>query len=143
MKIHSVLSIAFAFALAAFAGCRPDLTGLEVVGVDELASWRTSRGDLTICDANNDDTRARFGVIPGALLLSSYRDYDAAAELPVDKERTLVFYCPSEMCGAAADAARKALAAGHRDVRVMSAGIAGWRDAGRPVDAHARPGGAS
>jgi rhodanese-related sulfurtransferase len=130
-------------ALAALAGCRPDLTGLVVVGVDEVASWQTSRGDFTLLDANNDDTRARFGVIPGALLLSSYRDYDAAAELPGDKGRTLVFYCHSEMCGAAADAARKALGAGHRDVWVMSAGIAGWRDAGRPVEAHARPGDAS
>jgi rhodanese-related sulfurtransferase len=141
MKIRSLLSILF--ALAAFAGCRPDLTGLELVGVDDVASWQASRSDVTLCDANNDDTRARFGVIPGALLLSSYRDYDVAAELPADKRRTLVFYCHSEMCGAAADAARKAVGAGHLDVWVMSAGIAGWRDAGRPVEAHARPGDAS
>jgi rhodanese-related sulfurtransferase len=141
MKIRSLPFILF--ALAAFAGCRPDLSGLELVGVDEVASWQTSRSDITLCDANNDDTRARFGVIPGALLLSSYRDYDAAAELPGEKQRTLVFYCHSEMCGAAADAARKAVGAGHLDVKVMSAGIAGWRDAGRPVRAYARPGDAS
>ncbi len=141
MKIRSVPFILF--ALAAFVGCRPDLNGLELVGVDDVASWQASQSDVTVCDANNDATRARFGVIPGALLLSSYRDYDAAAELPSDKQRTLVFYCHSEMCGAAADAARKAVGAGHLDVRVMSAGISGWRDAGRPVQAHARPGDAS
>jgi rhodanese-related sulfurtransferase len=138
MKLRSVLPILCAFA--ALAACRPDLEGLGVVDPEQLAEWRAKRSDLTLCDANNDDTRVRFGVISGAILLSSYRDYDVAAELPEDPQRTLVFYCHSEMCGAAAEAARKAQGAGHRDVWVMSAGIAGWRDAGRPVDAYARSG---
>ena len=36
---------------------------------------------------------------------------------------------------AAADAARRALAAGYRDVWVLEPGITGWADAGQPVAA--------
>ena len=125
------------------AGCGADLTGLQVVEVDELAAWKARRAELTICDANNEKTRQRFGVIPGAVLLSDYRDYDPSVELPGDRDATLVFYCHSEMCGAAGDAARKAVVAGHRDVWVLAPGIKGWADAGQPVDAFVRPGGAS
>ncbi len=125
------------------AGCEADLSGLQVMEVEELAAWKARRADLTICDANNEKTRQRFGVIPGAVLLSSYRDYDPSAELPGDKDATVVFYCHSEMCGAAGDAARKAVAAGHRDVWVLAPGIKGWADAGQPVDAFVRPEGAS
>jgi len=123
-----------------FAGCKADLEGLQVMEVDELAS---RHADLTICDANNEKTRQRFGVIPGAVLLSSYRDYDPGAELPGDKHASVVFYCHSEMCGAAGDAARKAVAAGYRDVWVLAPGIKGWAAAGHPVDAFSRPGDAS
>ncbi len=116
-----------------FGACRADLSDLQVIEVKDLAAWSAEGSDLTICDANSDDTRRRFGVIPGAVLLSSYRDYDTATELPADKSDRLVFYCHSEMCGAAGDAARKAVAAGYRNVWVMAAGIKGWADSGRLV----------
>ena len=117
----------------ALGACRADLSDLQVITVDDLAAWSGEGAGLTICDANSDDTRRRFGVIPGAVLLSSYRDYDAAAELPADKGDRLVFYCHSEMCSAAGDAARRAIAAGYRNVWVMAPGIKGWADAGRPL----------
>jgi rhodanese-related sulfurtransferase len=129
--------------ILALAGCRPDLSGLQVLGVTDLAAWRTSRSGIAILDANTDDTRSRYGVIPGAVLLSNYRDYDTAGELPVERGATLVFYCHSEMCGAAADAARKAMDAGYADVWVMAAGIKGWAEAGEPVESPSEMGGAS
>ena len=86
-----------------------------------------------LCDANTEETRGKFGIIPGARLLSSYRDYEPAVELPADKAQQLVFYCHSAMCGAAADAARKAVAEGWHNVWVMPDGIRGWTEAGLPV----------
>jgi rhodanese-related sulfurtransferase len=130
-------------SLVGLAGCRADLTGLHTVSVDDLVSWRAQRTDLTLCDANNSATRRRYGVIPGAVLLSSYRDYEPAGELPGDKDATLVFYCHSAYCGAAAEAARKALGAGYRDVWVLTPGITGWAEAGQPVERAATRGGAS
>jgi rhodanese-related sulfurtransferase len=139
MKRSPLLALAALLLL----GCRADLGGLQVLDVEGLASWQAAGADFTLCDANNDDTRERYGVIPGAVLLSSYRDYDPAAELPADPAAPLVFYCHSERCGAAADAARRALAAGHRDVWVLAPGIVGWADSGRAVERPAHAGAAS
>lgn len=137
------IAIPSLLVLAALVGCRADLNGLQTASIDQLVSWQARDAHLTVCDANNDDTRKRYGVIPGAVLLSDYRDYDLDKELPGDREATLVFYCHSEYCGAAADAARKAVAAGYRDVWVMDPGIVGWAEAGQPVEAPAGAGGAS
>jgi rhodanese-related sulfurtransferase len=120
--------------LLILGGCKADTSGLQTLTVPELAALRAAQSDLVLCDANSPKTRGRFGVIPGAILLSDYRDYAPALELPSDKARTLVFYCHSEWCGAAAEAARKAVAAGHRDVSVLHAGIKGWIAAGEAVD---------
>lgn len=118
---------------ALLLACRADLSGLETLGVSELVALRAARSGLVVCDANNAETRRKLGVIPGAVLLSDYRQY-APDELPDDRARTIVFYCHSAMCGAAAEAARVALAAGYRDVRVLEPGIRGWLAAGQPVD---------
>jgi rhodanese-related sulfurtransferase len=115
-------------------GCTADTTGLATLSVPELANLLAREPNVVVCDANTDDVRSRFGILPGARLLSSYRDYDPARELPADKSRPLVFYCHSERCGAAVAAARKAVVAGHTDVSVLPPGIRGWNDAGKPVE---------
>lgn len=114
-------------------GCAPDTRGLQTLGVEPFAALREAGVDLTVVDANSADTREKYGVIPGAILLTSYRDYDRA-ELPADRSRRIVFYCHSPMCGAAADAARRAVAWGWQDVWVMTDGIRGWTRAGLPVE---------
>ncbi len=88
---------------------------------------------LTVLDANNADTRAKFGVIPGAVLLSSYDRYDLAKELPADRGAMLVFYCANSKCSAAPKAATRAIEAGFKYVFVLSDGIMGWREAGQPT----------
>jgi rhodanese-related sulfurtransferase len=88
-------------------------------------------------DANGEDTRNERGTLPGARLLTSSGRYDPAAELPSDKATQLVFYCGGEQCHASDTAAERARDAGYENVSVMRAGIAGWVEAGRPVD---RPG---
>lgn len=140
--IRPTTTLRLAALLLSMTACRADFAGLQVLGVEDLAARISGGASLTLCDANNEDTRARLGVIPGATLLSHYRDYDPAGELPADPDSTLVFYCHSEMCGAAADAARKAMAAGYRDVWVMAPGMRAWVEAGQPVETHVA-GGAS
>jgi len=104
---------------------------LAKVSVDELATLlgAKAKSGVQVLDANNDDTRAKMGVIPGATLLTSVR-YDVK-ELPADKGKKLVFYCANEHCGASHMAARRAREAGHQDVAVMPAGISGWKAAGK------------
>ncbi len=119
--------------LLALPACRADLSDLQVASVEQVAARSASGEALTFCDANNPDTREKYGVVPGAVLLSNYRDYVVEAELPRDRETILIFYCHSETCGAAGDAARKAVASGYRDVWVMAPGIKGWAEAGQPI----------
>lgn len=132
--MRTLSTVLLLWAALAIGACRADLSDLQQVSVGEVAAWQADGAALVICDANSDDTRAKYGVVPGALRLSNYRDYDVGAELPADRGARLVFYCHSDTCGAAGDAARKAVAAGYADVWVMSTGIVGWRDAGQPTE---------
>ena len=70
--------------------------------------------------------------VPGALNLdpTGYRERD----LPDDKQSALVFYCSNPWCRKAPMAARRAAQMGYRNVRVMSAGISGWMEAGLPIE---------
>ena len=83
-------------------------------------------------DANGDRTRREYGVIPGATLLPSSREYSVEL-LPPEKAARLVFYCASTWCGAAEKAAERALAKGYTAVSVLPEGIKGWREAGMPT----------
>jgi rhodanese-related sulfurtransferase len=133
-------ALAFAVALSAAAcskSAKPDdtaaLTAAEAkvddhVSAADLQAWVAS-GACKPVDANGDGTRSHMGVIPGAILLSDYRQYDLA-ELPTDRSTRLVFYCANEECGASHTAAARAVLAGYRDVRLFKGGIAGWKNAG-------------
>jgi hypothetical protein len=66
----------------------------KLIHVADLAALRTDpNSHVVILDANVEDTRNKYGVIPGAHLLSSYDNYDVATELPPAKNAKLVFYC--------------------------------------------------
>jgi len=81
-------------------------------------------------DANNPETREKYGVVPGAVLLTDHRSY-ALTELPSDKSSALVFYCGGTQCRASDAAATRALSAGYASVSVMRDGIKGWVGAGQ------------
>lgn len=103
----------------------------QTISVDEVAQLLAA-GECQVVDANGEDTRREKGVVPGAILLSSYSSY-STEELPADKETKLVFYCGNEKCTAAPKAAKRAMEQGYTNVYVMHAGIAGWIEAGKEV----------
>jgi rhodanese-related sulfurtransferase len=102
---------------------------LTAVTVDELARLLADQAARPV-DANSDDTRRRMGIIPGAVLL---RDADLLDKLPADKAAGLVFYCTNDACSASHHAARKAIVAGYKNVKILPVGIAGWVKAGKPT----------
>jgi len=74
-------------------GPRQDFSTFKIIRVADLkALTDDAKHPIHLYDANDPDTRAHFGVIPGATLLSSYDNYDLAT-LPSDKDAKLVFYC--------------------------------------------------
>lgn len=111
--------------------------GEEQSAIPELNVEQTAalldEGGVAV-DANGEDTRRDRGVVPGARLLTSSSGYNPAAELPSDKSTALVFYCGGTQCTASDTAAERAREAGYENVNVMRPGIAGWVEAGRPVD---------
>lgn len=100
--------------------------------VEDVAGLLESKKARAV-DANGADTRKEYGTLPGAVLLSNARTFDAT-ELPEDKSTELVFYCGSTSCNAAPKAAARAKELGYTAVKVMPEGIRGWVKAGKPVD---------
>ncbi len=125
-------SPAFACDGAGHAQAKAARPEVKKVTVDEVAALQ-AKGQAKLVDANGAQTRARYGVIPGSVLLTSSTEYDPAKELPVDKNAPLVFYCASTRCTASHMAAVRAVGAGWANVSVMPDGIKGWKDAGKPT----------
>ncbi len=128
-----LLSLALATSLApavAFA-CPGEGGKVNTVNAAEAGKLNQSK-KATFVDANGKDTREKFGVVPGAILLTSSSEF-AATELPTDKNAKLVFYCANSHCGASHQAAGKAMEHGYTDVAVLPEGIAGWKEAGLPT----------
>lgn len=97
-----------------------------------IAALRTllAHDAATLYDVNGH-ARWLQAHVPGAVPLDP--DGFGADALPVDRQRLLVFYCSGPMCRKAPLAARRARALGWSRVRVLSAGIHGWRKANLPV----------
>jgi rhodanese-related sulfurtransferase len=105
------------------------LMGLKGIAPRELQA-RIGTDAPTVFDLNAERSWLQARV-PGARKLAP--DFEAAA-LPADRAAPLVFYCSNPLCRKAPNAARRAQKLGYTDVRVMSAGIAGWLGAGLPID---------
>lgn len=105
------------------------LMGLKTVSPADLATL-LREGAATVIDVNSPQ-RWQEGHVPGARNLDPHTY--ASDALPPDLAAPLVFYCSNPMCRKAPQAARRAKAMGYTNVRVMSAGIVGWCDAGLPI----------
>ncbi len=128
-----------ALAMLAATGCSKSskdegaetASNVATVTVDELDA-QLAKAAAQPVDANGQQTRAKMGVIPGAVLLSDSEDFKPS-ELPADKAKPLVFYCANTSCDASHHAAEKAITAGYQNVKVLPAGISGWVKAGKKV----------
>ena len=119
------------FVFAAFTANATAIEEVQEISVQEVQKFVQDKpANVAILDVNNDDARKDAGVVPSAILLSSYNQY-AITELPKDKNTTLVFYCYNSYCQASHAAALRAIGAGYKDARVMKAGIAGWNKANK------------
>jgi rhodanese-related sulfurtransferase len=120
-----------AAAAATASPAKDSHAAFDKLGVDAVAALIESNKAVPV-DANGADTRKEYGTLPGALLLSSARTFEAG-ELPADKATELVFYCGSEQCNAAPKAATRAKELGYTAVKVMPEGIRGWVASGKSV----------
>lgn len=119
---------------ASAAGAQDE--ALPEVSVDQLAGMLERRENVAVYDANRRE-RYEQGHVPGARWVA--HDGVNAEVLPTDRSTHLVFYCANTMCRASHTAARAARALGFANVSVLSAGIAGWTSANKPVVTGANP----
>ena len=127
--LNKFLFVALSFVGFANAADAPKQTAVKEISVQKVQQFIENKAkNVAILDANNEDARKDAGVVPGAILLTSYNKY-AITELPKDKNTTLVFYCYNSYCQASNLAAQRAIGAGYKDARVMKAGIVGWNAA--------------
>jgi hypothetical protein len=97
LGVAAVLAVATsapAFDLATLLNNGAQADNFKIIHVAGLARMMTAESPkVWLYDANPADERAKYGVIPGAHLLSSDDHYDVDAELPPDRNAKLVFYC--------------------------------------------------
>lgn len=120
--------------MLAFMKTLQDCSPIPSLTVTEVAD-RVRSAEARLFDCNPPREWMR-GHIPGAVNLDPVAFH--SAELPAAADALLVFYGADDSCGAAAYAARRAVAMGYTNVRVMRAGLAGWANDGLPVE-HIRP----
>ena len=118
-KLTAVLA-AVALAVTVFAGEFADISIKEVNAL-------TKSKKAVIIDVNGTESY-KNGHVPGAL------DFDVikanlAAKLPADKDTLVVAYCGNPKCTAYQAAAKAASKLGYKNIKHMSAGIAGWKEA--------------
>ena len=119
----------FAAALLAgsvYAGEYPDIT------IKELKTDMKGK-KVTLLDANGTESWEK-GHIPGAIDFSANEE-KLASVLPKDKNALVVAYCGNPKCKAYQAAAKAAEKLGYKNIKHLSAGIAGWKDAGETTEA--------
>jgi len=124
-KVLAVMASA-AIAISVIAGEFPDVSIKEVA---KLADNKTA----VIIDVNGTESYNK-GHVPGALDFEAIKDNFAKA-LPSDKNATIVAYCGGPKCMAYQAAANEAGKLGYKNIKHMSAGISGWKDAGQKLEA--------
>ena len=125
MKQLLTLTAALFVATAAFAGEFPD------VSVAELKAAIAAK-KVTLIDVNGSDSYNQ-GHIPTAHNFEAVKG-NLAKVLPADKDALVVAYCGGPKCGAYQTAAKAAKELGYKNVKHLSAGISGWKEAGEKTD---------
>ena len=102
------------------------------ISVAELARLREAGSPLMVIDARPRESRARDGMIPGAVAIETLEnDADAAG---VRHQGEVVVYCACPNEATAARVAKRLIAMGFHPVRPLAGGIHAWLDAGFAIE---------
>ena len=124
MKKLLTFAIALVFAASVYAAEFPTIT------IGDLKTSMSSK-KIVLLDANGTDSWP--GHIPGAIDFIANQDH-LAALLPSDKNVLIVAYCANPSCPAYRAAAAAAKTLGYKNIKHLTAGIMGWKDAGEKTE---------
>lgn len=97
------------------------------VSVDYMKKQIDSNADMVVVDARPKRKKYDKGHIPTALSIPDTQFDKYKDQLPQDKSKLLVFYCGGFKCKLSHKSAAKAIAMGHTNVKVFSAGYPAWK----------------
>jgi rhodanese-related sulfurtransferase len=125
MKKLFAFVAALALAANVYAAEFPNIT---IDGVKEAIASQKA----VLLDANGTDSW-QAGHIPGAIDFASQQE-NLAKLLPKDKNALIIAYCGNPQCPAYRAAAEAAKKLGYKNIKHLSAGIAGWKSAGEKTE---------
>ena len=125
MKKLLTLLATILITVSVFAGEFPDISVTQVKALAESKK-------AVIIDVNGSESYAK-GHVPGALDFAAIQGKLADA-LPKDKNTPIVAYCGGPKCKAYQAAANAAEKLGYKNIKHMSAGISGWKEAGQKME---------
>lgn len=125
MKKLLTFAIALVFAASVYAAEFPTIT------IGDLKASMSSK-KIVLLDANGTDSW-QSGHIPGAIDFTANQDH-LASLLPSDKNVLIVAYCANPSCPAYRAAAVAAEKLGYKNIKHLTAGIMGWKDAGEKTE---------
>ena len=125
MKKLVSLAAALLLVTPMFAGEFPDIS------ITELKSAIAAKKAVVI-DVNGSESWQN-GHIPSAIDFES-NSAKLAKILPKDKNALVVAYCGGPACKAYQQAAKAAEKLGYKNVKHLSAGISGWKQAGEKTE---------
>lgn len=124
-KLLALLATAVV-AGSAYAGEFPDISISEVKAAIEAKK-------AVIIDVNGS-TSYKKGHVPTAIDFAASQA-SLASVLPKDKNALIIAYCGGPTCSAYKKAATAAEKLGYKNVKHMSAGISGWKEAKEKLEA--------
>ena len=125
MKKLLTLLATTVITVSVFAGEFPDVSVAQVQKLTESKK-------AVFIDVNGSESYAK-GHVPGALDYAAIKD-NLAGALPKDKNTPIVAYCGGPKCKAYQAAATAAEKLGYKNIKHMSAGISGWKEAGQKME---------
>jgi rhodanese-related sulfurtransferase len=97
------------------------------VSADYMKKQIDGKADMVIVDARPKRKKYDKGHLPGAISIPDSQFNKLKNRLPKDKNKLLVFYCGGLKCKLSHKSAAKAIALGHTNVKVFSAGYPAWK----------------
>lgn len=97
------------------------------VSADYMKKQIDANADMVVVDARPKRKKYDKGHLPGAISIPDSQFAKLNDRLPKDKNKLLVFYCGGFKCKLSHKSAAKAIALGHTNVKVFSAGYPAWK----------------
>jgi rhodanese-related sulfurtransferase len=97
------------------------------VSVEWVKKQIDNNFDMTLVDSRPKRKKFDKGHLPTAVSLPDMYFDKQKDKLPTDKNKLLVFYCGGFKCKLSHKSAKKAIALGHTNIKVFSAGYPAWK----------------